>query len=93
MSREQVRLSLPVVEHLAQRLRGEVVRPDDPGYKACRRVWNGSIDRRPALVVRCAGVADVRAALEFARAHDLLVAVRGGGHSFPGSIPPVMTVW
>jgi len=84
MSREDVRLSLPAVAHLAQRLRGEVVRPGDPGYEQHRRVWNGSIDRRPALVVRCAGVADVRAALDFARTHDLVVAVRGGGHSFPG---------
>lgn len=84
MSQEGLRLSLPVVERLAQRLRGEVIRPDEPGYDEHRRVWNGSIDRRPALIARCAGVADVRAALAFARDHGLLVAVRGGGHSFPG---------
>ena len=47
-------------------------------------MWNGSIDRFPALIARCAGAADVTAALRFARAHGLLVAVRGGGHSFPG---------
>src|SRR6476469_1693720 len=64
--------------------RGELVRPDDTGYDVHRRVWNGSIDRRPALIARCAGVADVRAAVRFARDSGLPVAVRGGGHSFPG---------
>ena len=54
------------------------------GYEQHRRVWNGSIDRHPALIARCAGVADVRSAIGFARTHDLLVAVRGGAHSFPG---------
>ena len=64
--------------------RGELVRPDDAGYDAHRKVWNGSIDRRPALIARCAGVADVRAAVGFAKDSGLPVAVRGGGHSFPG---------
>jgi FAD/FMN-containing dehydrogenase len=63
---------------------GELVRPDDAGYDAHRKVWNGSIDRRPALIARCAGVADVRAAVGFAKESGLPVAVRGGGHSFPG---------
>ncbi|MGY1604392.1 FAD-binding oxidoreductase [Geodermatophilus sp. SYSU D00815] len=65
-------------------LAGEVVAPSDDGYEEHRRVWNGSIDRRPALIARCAGVDDVRTALRFARDRDLLVAVRSGGHSFPG---------
>ncbi len=64
--------------------RGELVRPDDTGYDSHRKVWNGSIDRRPALIARCAGVADVRAAVGFAKDSGLPVAVRGGGHSFPG---------
>jgi FAD/FMN-containing dehydrogenase len=64
--------------------RGEVVRPGDPTYDVHRKVWNGSIDRRPALILRCAGVADVIAAVRFARATDLPAAVRSGGHSFPG---------
>jgi FAD/FMN-containing dehydrogenase len=64
--------------------RGELVRPDDAGYDVHRKVWNGSIDRRPALIARCAGVADVRAAVGFARDSGVPVAVRGGGHSFPG---------
>ena len=65
-------------------LRGELVGPGDDCYDERRRVWNASIDRYPALIARCAGVADVIAALRFARAQQLLVAVRGGGHSYPG---------
>jgi FAD/FMN-containing dehydrogenase len=64
--------------------RGELLRPQDPGYDDARKVWNGSINRFPALIARCAGVADVIAAVKFARDNGLLVAVRGGGHSFPG---------
>jgi FAD/FMN-containing dehydrogenase len=72
------------VDELRASFRGEVIRPGDPSYDEHRRVWNGSIDRRPGLIARCTGVADVRAAVRFARERDLLVAVRGGGHSFPG---------
>jgi len=64
--------------------RGQLVGPRDPGYDEHRKIWNGSIDRCPALIARCAGVADVIAALRFARQTGLDVAVRGGGHSFPG---------
>jgi FAD/FMN-containing dehydrogenase len=64
--------------------RGEVVYPGGPSYDEHRKVWNGSIDRRPAVVARCAGVADVIDAVRFARDQDLTVAVRSGGHSFPG---------
>ena len=70
---------------LAREFRGELMRPGDPPYEAARRVWNGAIDRRPALVARCTGVADVRAAIRFARERDLLVAVRGGGHNVAGT--------
>ena len=72
------------VDELQTSFRGELVRPDDAGYDEHRKVWNGSIDRRPALIARCTGVADIRAAVRLARSQDLLVAVRGGGHSFPG---------
>ena len=63
---------------------GQLVAPADPSYDQDRRIWNGSIDRFPALIARCAGVADVIAAVQFARQTGLRVAVRGGGHSFPG---------
>jgi FAD/FMN-containing dehydrogenase len=64
---------------------GQVIRPTDGEYEAARRVWNGMIDRHPGLVVRPTGVADVAAAVTFARDHDLLVAIRGGGHNVAGS--------
>src|ERR687898_2373448 len=63
---------------------GEVIGPADGGYEEQRRVWNGSIDRRPAVIARCTSVDDVRTAIRFGRDHQLSVAVRGGGHSFPG---------
>ena len=65
-------------------LRGEVISSEHGGYEAARRVWNGNIDCRPALIARCTGVADVQQALAFARAHHLRVSVRGGGHGAPG---------
>src|SRR3954467_3927259 len=65
-------------------LSGRLIRPDDWGYDEARTIWNGSHDRRPALIVRAAGVADVMRAVDFARSEDLVVAVRGGGHSLPG---------
>jgi hypothetical protein len=63
---------------------GEVILPGDPGYDAARVVWNGMIDRRPAIVVRPTGAADVLSAVRFAREQELVVAVRCGGHSIPG---------
>jgi FAD/FMN-containing dehydrogenase len=69
---------------LTASFRGDLVRPGDPTYDARRKVWNGSIDRYPALIARCAGVADVITAVKFARNTGLPVAVRGGGHSLPG---------
>jgi len=72
------------VSELRDSFGGELVRPADPGYDEQRKVWNGSIDRRPGLIARCSGVADIRTAVRFARQRGLLVAVRGGGHSFPG---------
>jgi FAD/FMN-containing dehydrogenase len=63
---------------------GELIQPGDLTYDEHRRVWNGSIDRSPALIARCRGVADVMAGILFARDTGLPVAVRGGGHSYPG---------
>jgi FAD/FMN-containing dehydrogenase len=81
---ESVRLPADAVRSLAARLQGETVLPGSPGYEEARHVWNGMIDRHPALVARCASTADVVEAVGFARAHRLLVAVRGGGHSVAG---------
>src|SRR2546429_8676832 len=72
------------VQHFADGLRGRLVQPGEGGYDEARKVWNGMIDRHPALIARCAGVADVLAAVNFARTHHLLVSVRGGGHNAPG---------
>ena len=73
------------VQEFAANLRGELIRPEDDGYDAARSVFNGMIDRHPALIVRCAGVADVMRAVDFARTHDLPLSVRGGGHSVAGN--------
>jgi FAD/FMN-containing dehydrogenase len=72
------------IERLRDALRGPVIVPGDEGYDAARAIWNGAIDRRPAAVARCTGVADVVAAVRFARERDLLVAVRSGGHGVGG---------
>ncbi|MFI1168099.1 FAD-binding oxidoreductase [Streptomyces sp. NPDC020801] len=72
------------VAELEADLRGTVVRPGDASYDQARAVWNAAHDKHPALVVRCAGTADVIRAVEFARSQDLLVAVRGGAHSIAG---------
>jgi FAD/FMN-containing dehydrogenase len=72
------------VDDLKASFRGEIIRPADISYNEHRKLWNGSIDRHPGLIARCTGVADVVSAVRFAREHELLTAVRGGGHSFPG---------
>ena len=70
---------------LAERLAGEVIAPDRAEYEAARRVWNGMIDKRPALIARCADANDVATAIRFATDHDLPLAVRGGGHNVAGT--------
>ena len=72
------------IKELETRLRGELIQPDNEGYDEARAVWNAMVDKRPALIVRCAGIADVIAAVNFARNNNLLVAVRGGGHNIAG---------
>ncbi len=74
-----------VVEQFASRLRGELLRPGDAEYEEARQLWNGVIDKSPALIARCAGAEDVVASVNFARENDLLLAVRGGGHNVAGT--------
>lgn len=73
------------VEALRSALRGEILFPGAPGYDDARTIWNAMIDKRPALVVRCLGPSDVVRAVRFAGAHELLVAVRAGGHNIAGN--------
>jgi hypothetical protein len=77
-------LKAATVQEPKTSVRGPLLRPDDTGYDEARQVFNAMHDKHPALIVRCTGVADVIAAVAFARTHDLLVAVRGGDHSVAG---------
>ncbi|HSY05377.1 MAG TPA: FAD-binding oxidoreductase [Steroidobacteraceae bacterium] len=80
----QLTLKSADVQDLRAGLRGELITAELPGYDAARRLWNPAFDRKPALIVRCVGAADVRRAVSFSAAHGLLTAVRGGGHSVSG---------
>src|SRR5258705_5916335 len=73
------------IAELGRSLDGALLRPGDEGYDASRRVWNAMIDRRPALIVRAASASDVVRAVGFARAHGLLLSVKGGGHNVAGN--------
>ena len=73
------------IDALRASMGGVVVGPDDPDYDDARRVWNGNIDRRPAVIARCASPADVAAAIGYGRSEGLEIAVRGGAHSMSGS--------
>jgi len=72
------------VETFAASLRGALLEPGQPGYDEGRLLWNGMMDKRPALIARCEGIADVIAAVNFARDNNILLAVRGGGHNVAG---------
>ncbi len=81
---KKVVLSDDAILDLQKNLRGAVILPSNPEYDATRRLWNGVFDLRPALIARCASAEDVQNAVRFARSHDLLVAVRCGGHTYAG---------
>ncbi len=72
------------VSALKASLRGELIQPGDAGYEAARKVYNGMIDRHPAVIACCADIADVIAAVNFGRENGLLVSIRGGGHNAGG---------
>ena len=78
-------ISQEAVKALQADLRGEVLLPSDTGYEQSRKIWNGMIDKRPAMIVRCLGTSDVMKAVRFARDQRLTVSVRGGGHNVAGN--------
>ncbi|ALS61166.1 FAD-binding oxidoreductase [Pandoraea norimbergensis] len=78
-------LSTEAIGALSASTRGQVLLPGDPDFDRSRRLWNAMIDRHPAVIVRCAGVADVRRAVDFARDNKLPLAVRGGAHNIAGT--------
>jgi FAD/FMN-containing dehydrogenase len=84
LSGAETTIERAAVQDLRASLSGTLLAPGEEGYEAARHVWNGMIDKHPALIARCANTADVVRAVTFARERELLVAVRGGGHSFPG---------
>jgi FAD/FMN-containing dehydrogenase len=77
--------SQPGTKELKTKVRGGVLLPSDSGYDEARRVYNAMIDRRPAVIVRCAGTADVVACVQFAREKDVPLSIKGGGHSVSGN--------
>ncbi len=86
MLRDQsgVRIDAGKIDEFRNGLAGYLVRPEDAGYDEARRIWNAAVDRHPGLIVRCLGAADVIHTVKFARANDILVSVRGGGHNVAG---------
>jgi hypothetical protein len=80
----EIELEKAAIRELGEALSGPVILPDSPDYDGARAIWNGMHDKRPALIARCLSSADVSQAVTFARERNLLTAVRGGGHSWPG---------
>jgi FAD/FMN-containing dehydrogenase len=80
----EIDLKQDTFDGLKMRLRGPVFLPGDPGYEESRTVWNAMINRKPAAVARCLGIADVIAGVQFAREKDILLCIKGGGHNIAG---------
>jgi FAD/FMN-containing dehydrogenase len=81
---QTIQLGQPVIDSFKARLRGPLLLPGDAAHEDARSVWNAMIDRRPALIAKCLGVADVVAAVDFARERDLPLSIKGGGHNIAG---------
>lgn len=81
---DQTVIPAAALQNFTANFHGRVLTASDPDYEQARRIWNPMIDRRPAVIARCIGAADIQRAVVFCRERELLVAVRGGGHSFPG---------
>src|SRR5690349_5671039 len=77
-------MTQPMIEKLRPDFRGALLMAGEEGYDDTRRIWNGAIDRRPAVIARCVGADDVATAVRFAREHELAITVRGGGHAVAG---------
>ena len=80
----EITLQEESIRKFKESLRGDLILSADAGYDDARSVWNAMIDRRPALIARCLGVADVVACVNFAREHGLILAIKGGGHNISG---------
>ena len=85
LSGDYTAISEAAVKEFRGSLHGESLLPADDGYESTRRIWNAMIDKRPAMIARCSGTADVINSVNFARENNLLISVRGGGHNFPGN--------
>lgn len=85
LSGGSVELDEAVLSAFAESLDGSLLSPDEPGYEEARALWNAMIEKRPALIAKCAGAGDVQRSLAFARSHGLLFSVRGAGHNIAGS--------
>ncbi|MES2483630.1 MAG: FAD-binding oxidoreductase, partial [Pseudomonadota bacterium] len=84
LSGNPVTIADDAFQALRAAFKGAIVAPADPAYEETRKIWNAMIERRPGLILRCTGTADVVQALRFAREHKLLMSVRGGGHNIAG---------
>ena len=82
---KSIKLDNAAIDALDENLRGTVIFPNSDGYDDARQIWNGMIDRKPGMIVSCAGTADVVSAVNFGRDHGLLVSVKGGGHNVSGN--------
>ena len=80
----EIELERAALKELGQAMQGPVLLSGQPGYDSARKVWNGMHDKHPALIARCRNNADIQQAVTFAREREMLLAVRGGGHSWPG---------